>query len=55
LLSALFRLVPVDLYEPRFKDLVQVLLTKMHQKKYRAVWPRLHRAIKLLYASLAEN
>jgi exportin-2 (importin alpha re-exporter) len=33
LLSALFRLVPVDLYEPRFKDLVQVLLTKIHQKK----------------------
>jgi exportin-2 (importin alpha re-exporter) len=33
LLSALFRLLPVDLYEPRFKDLVQVLLTKIHQKK----------------------
>lgn len=33
LISALFRLVPIDVYETRLKDLVQVLLTKLHQKK----------------------
>jgi len=33
LISALFRLVPIDIYEPRLKDLVQVLLTKIHTKK----------------------
>lgn len=33
LLSALFRQVPIDLYEPRLKDLIQVLLTKLHAKK----------------------